>query len=132
MEKIDKDAVGLAAEFFVLSNLISKGFQSSLTFGHTKSIDIHATKGEKIYAIQVKGASQNKKKTKSVSWRIKKDKIQSTILYVFVNLNLDNNTSTPDFYIIQGGNLEVLVRGKPPQEYIYSKALDNFKDKWPT
>ena len=58
--KIDKSSVGLASELSVASKLIKLGCQVFLTLGHTKSVDIHASKNGKSHSIQVKGAQKNK------------------------------------------------------------------------
>jgi len=128
---IDKDSVGLSSEFYVMAKLISMGFQTSLTFGHTKTLDIHASKNLKTYSFQVKGAQHNKANSTVYSWRISKNKINKNTLYVFVNLNLKDENPKSDYYIIYGKDLEKLVKGKAPNEYIYSGTLFSYKDNWP-
>ncbi|MFA5167256.1 MAG: hypothetical protein WC530_01850 [Candidatus Omnitrophota bacterium] len=40
MEKLPKNSVSIAGEFAVLSQLALRGYDASLTLGHTKSVDI--------------------------------------------------------------------------------------------
>ncbi|MCL2888479.1 MAG: hypothetical protein FWF35_04195 [Elusimicrobia bacterium] len=61
-KNIDNNRSGLAGEFAVLSRLAQKGFDASLTFGNTKSVDILAVNnktGEQ-FQIEVKTASYMK------------------------------------------------------------------------
>lgn len=127
---IDKTSVGLASELSVASKLIKLGCQVSLTLGHTKSVDIHASKNGNNHSIQVKGAQKNKAKSNSCSWRINKANIDIGMIYIFVNLNLNFQNANEDIYIISGNDLILLIQGKSPQEYVYSNKLKNYKDNW--
>lgn len=127
---IDKNSVGLASELLVAARLIENGYQVSLTLGHTKSVDIHASKNGDNYSIQVKGAQKNKAKSKVCSWRIESNAIQNNVIYIFVNLNLDGQNNLEKIYILKGIDLQNLIQGRPPQEYVYSSKLGSYLDKW--
>ncbi|MDD3860374.1 MAG: hypothetical protein PHW83_09270 [Bacteroidales bacterium] len=127
---IDKNSVGLASELIVAAKLIKCGYQVSLTLGHTKSVDIHASKDGINYSIQVKGCQKNKGKSKSCSWRINKSDVLDYIIYVFVNLNMNIENSKEDSYIIEGKDLICLVSGSTPQEYVYSSKLAKYLEMW--
>lgn len=127
---IDKSSVGLASELLVASKLIQYGCQVSLTLGHTKSVDIHASKNGIGHSVQVKGAQKNKSASKSCSWRINRKDINTTFIYVFVNLNINQLNPHEDIYLILGSDLIPLILGNPPQEYVYSTKLRNYLNNW--
>ncbi len=130
IKTIDRTSVGLASELSVASKLIKLGCQVSLTLGHTKSVDIHASINGKTHSIQVKGAQKNKTNSNSCSWIIKKGNIDPKMIYIFVNLNLNIPNGKEDIYVIRGIDLIPLILGNPPQEYVYSNKLKNYLDDW--
>lgn len=127
---LDKTSVGIASELLVASKLIQHGCQVSLTLGHTKSVDIHASKNGCNYSIQVKGAQKNKSKSSTSSWRINSLNISNTVIYAFVNLNLNQLNLHEDIYLILGIDLKPLIKGNSPQGYIYSNTLTNYLNNW--
>ena len=56
MERKDKNAVSLAGEFAVLSQLALQDYDASMTLGHTKGVDILVSdpRGKKMFRLEVK------------------------------------------------------------------------------
>jgi len=53
-DKLSKGLTGIAGEYLVAGELSMRGFMASVTLRNNDSIDIHASKGNRIVAIQVK------------------------------------------------------------------------------
>ncbi|MBG6234741.1 hypothetical protein IWX76_001309 [Pedobacter sp. CAN_A7] len=101
---LEKQQTGIACEYYVAGELSRLGYNVSLTFGNTKSIDLLIEKDDKTLAIQVKGIQR----TKSICWNIDKTKIKPNIMYVLVNLHVDRIEDKPEFFILT--SQEVLER----------------------
>lgn len=97
---LSKNSCGLSGEYFVAAELYRRGFNVGLTIGNAKAIDILAEKDDKTYQIQVKTIRSKK----SVSWPLRSDQINYNVIYILVNLNLNNQ---PDFYIIKPLDLKL-------------------------
>ncbi|WP_373708341.1 group I intron-associated PD-(D/E)XK endonuclease [Kaistella sp.] len=54
MIKLEKNQTGIASEFYVAGELSRLGYNVSVTFGNTKSIDLLVEKNGKTKAVQVK------------------------------------------------------------------------------
>lgn len=50
----DKNKTSLAGEFYAMSWLFRKGFDATLTLGHTKGVDIILSKDNRLFKIEVK------------------------------------------------------------------------------
>lgn len=95
---IDKNQTGIASELLVAGELARRGYDVSITFGTTKSIDLLIHKNNKQVSIQVKGI-QNKSANWNVSPSFNSD-IKTNMYIVLVNLNNDNLNTSSDFYIL--------------------------------
>jgi len=80
-EKIDRNCVHLAGEFFVAAELCKRGYNVALTMGNAKAIDVLAEKGGKSTLVQVKSVQSKS------GWPIMKDKIVKNVIYILVCLN---------------------------------------------
>jgi hypothetical protein len=94
---MEKNSSHLAGEYFVAAELYRRGFSVGLTIGNAKAIDMFAEKDGAIISIQVK-AIRNRR---SIGWPIKKEQVvNSNIIYVFVNLNVeDDSIAPPEYYV---------------------------------
>lgn len=76
MAVLEKQQTGIACEYYVAGELSRMGYNVSLTFGNTKSIDLLVEKDDTTLAIQVKGIQR----TKSICWNFDKTKVKPNIL----------------------------------------------------
>lgn len=97
--KLSKNSSGLSGEYFVAAELYRRGFNVGLTIGNAKSIDILAEKNGKTFQIQVKTI----RSVKSVGWPIRDTQIKNNIIYILVNLNIED---VPDYYIMKSIDLK--------------------------
>ena len=123
--QMEKNNTHLAGEYFVAAELYRRGFSVGMTIGNAKSIDILANKNEISVAIQVK-AIRNKK---SIGWPIMLDKVEIGIIYIFVNLN---DQEQPDFFICTAQEAKDNIK-----QYSTRGIFDlttilrfDFKDRW--
>lgn len=93
MTTLEKQQTGIASEYYVAGELSRLGYNVSLTFGNTKSIDLLIEKDDHTVAIQVKGIQR----TKSICWNLDKTKVKPNILYILVNLHVDQINEKPEF-----------------------------------
>lgn len=91
--KLPRNSSGLSGEYFVAAELYRRGFSVGLTIGNAKAIDILAEKDGKAYQIQVKTIRSKK----SVGWPLMENQIKENVIYIMVNLNLEEQ---PDYYIM--------------------------------
>lgn len=110
MPRISKNSVSLAGEFAVLSKLALRGYDASMTLGHTKSIDILLSdpRTNEMYQLEVKTKRDECKqpiKTKRygkvlTSWQMKKaqEKSWERLWYCFVTV--DPTTENTRFFIV--------------------------------
>jgi hypothetical protein len=99
MARIPRNSVGLAGEYAVLSQLALRGYEASLTLGHTKSIDILLfcpTDGRRL-EIEVKTNLEDRRRPTNsalwgkiaTSWQMNEkheDIEHPTLYYCFVNI----------------------------------------------
>jgi len=98
--RVDGQITGLAGEFFVAAELLKRGFQTSVTFGNAKSIDLFATNPEtgRMFTVQVKTIRK-----KNV-FPISHEKVQPNCIYVFVILN---RVDAPvQYFVVPGATLK--------------------------
>lgn len=100
---IDKNQTGIASELLVAGELVKRGYDVSITFGTTKSIDLLAYKNNKPIAIQVKGI-----KTLKSHWNINKSKIKDNVIYILVNLKINVPDSQSEFFILTSNEAKQL------------------------
>lgn len=126
--KLSKSHTGIASEFFVAAELSRRGYNVTLTFGNTKSIDLLVEKESNVIPVQVKGIQR----IKSICWNLKRTSLREDIIYVFVNLNADT-LALPEFFILNyeeiKAHLKTVASGRDYIDYNYLKRLD-FKDDW--
>jgi len=91
--KIEKDIIGLAAEFAVASELCKRNIYAQLTLGMRKRIDILVETEKSMLRIQVKG-KQGKE------WPSCKGIWGKDIVLVFVDFEKKKENERPDFYIL--------------------------------
>jgi len=93
---MEKNSSHLAGEYFVAAELYRRGFSVGLTIGNAKAIDMFAEKDGANISIQVK-AIRNRR---SIGWPITKEQVKNGIVYVFVNLNVeDGSIAPPEYYV---------------------------------
>ena len=131
--KLLKTQTGIAAEYYVAGELSRLGYNVTLTFGNTKSIDLLIEKDDNVIAIQVKGIQ----KTKSICWNLDKSKIKEKTYYVLVNLHIDKPKEKPDFFVLTSSEARQLFKNTPKQgenrtylDYKTLKKLDGYQDNW--
>ena len=122
---MERNNTHLAGEYFVAAELYRRGFSVGMTIGNAKAIDLFVNKEDKTLSIQVK-AIRNKK---SVGWPIMQDKVFDNILYIFVNLNDQEN---PDYYIATGQEAREKVKQYATRGIIDLTTLksDTFLNRW--
>jgi hypothetical protein len=103
--KISSNAVSLAGEFAVLSQLVLRGYDANMTLGRTKNVDILVSNPQngKMYKLEVKTNLRDVRKTRSKSkifgqyegaWIMsgKHEKIfEKNLFYCFVNISKGGN-----------------------------------------
>lgn len=127
MPEIQPSSTGLSGEYFVAAELLRRGFSVGITMGNAKAIDILAEKNGKQYIIQVKAIY----KRKNAGWPMIRDKVNTKIFYVFVNLNGDK-MAAPDYFIAKGSEAEKKVKQYNTRGIINLTALrnENFLNRW--
>lgn len=133
MAALEKQQTGIASEYYVAGELSRLGYNVSLTFGNTKSIDLLIEKDDCTVAIQVKGIQR----TKSICWNLDKTKVKSNILYVLVNLHVDNIDEKPEFFILTSAEImeqfKNSLKGGEKRAYLdYNRVKTNsdYKNNW--
>lgn len=134
--KLSKEIIGIAGEYFVAGELSRRGFMASITLRNNESIDIHASNLEehKIFAIQVK-TNQHSRRIWPVGEKAE-NKHSKNLFYIFVAFKEMNER--PDYFIVPSKEVAKLVKeghkkwlatpGKKGQEHKDS-ALRQFNDK---
>jgi len=120
----DRHQTGIAAEFYVLSQLIRNGHDAYITMGNKKSVDIHVIVGKKAYSIDVKAVRGYS------SWpvsNIKKDE-QHFIAYVAYKNKFDDLSSIPDVYLVP--SKKVTSFSTKAGERSNKSGIENYKDNW--
>jgi len=130
---LEKNQTGIAAEFCVAGELSRKGFNVSITFGNTKSIDLLIEKNDATTAIQVKGIQR----TKSICWNFDKTKVKNGIIYILVNLHVDKPDSTPEYFVLTSEEALTLFKDTPKEknkrtylDYSTLKKMTGFQNAW--
>lgn len=120
MPEIQPSSTGLSGEYFVAAELLRRGFSVGITMGNAKAIDILAEKDNQQFIIQVKSIY----KKKNVGWPMMKDKVNTNIFYVFVNLNGDK-MSNPDYFIATGKEAKAKVKQYTTRGIVDLSTLNN-------
>lgn len=84
-------------------------------------------------AIQVKGIQR----TKSICWNLDKTKVKPNILYILVNLHVDQINEKPEFFILTAAEIleqfkNSLKLGEKRSYLDYNRVKENleFKNNW--
>lgn len=133
--KLEKQQTGIAAEYYVAAELSRLGYDVTVTFGNTKSIDLLVHKNEEVFVVQVKGIQQ----TKSICWNLNKTKIANKpkIIFVLVNLHTNDEKAKPEFFILTQPEAMELFKDTPKAgrdrtylDYKKLKAAVKYQDRW--
>ena len=117
-QKPAKNISGLAGEFFVLAELLKRGYQASFTLGNAKTVDIFASdpKTGKTVRIQVKTNSGIPRIDNHAKWQIGRklwdlsEESITDLIYIFVVLN-PRGKEHPIYYIAKAGDVSRQTRG---------------------
>lgn len=131
-KRTDGQMTGLAGELFVAAELLKRGFQTSITLGNAKAVDllaIHPTSGRRI-TVQVKAVRRKN------AWPISHKAVFAEHVYVFVILNAPGQPV--EYFVVPGEKLanEPELFSKwfidPKFPGIEPKTLKNqgFSDAW--
>src|SRR5215210_1537987 len=107
-----RNTSGLAGEFFVLAELLKRGYQASFTLGNAKTVDIFASdpKTGKTVRIQVKTNSGIPRKDNHAKWQIGRklwdfsEESATDLIYIFVVLN-PRGKEHPVYYIAKAADV---------------------------
>ncbi|RFZ91221.1 hypothetical protein D0C36_20000 [Mucilaginibacter conchicola] len=131
--KLEKNQTGIAGEFYVAGELSRFGYNVTITFGNTKSVDLLIQKDNVVFAIQVKAIQA----TKSICWNIDKTKVFPNHYYVLVNLHVDHPERKPEFFVLTGNEVISLFKDTPKAggkraylDYKHLLGLSVYKDRW--
>lgn len=131
--KLEKSQTGIAGEFYVAGELSRLGYNVTVTFGNTKSIDLLIQKENKIFAVQVKSIQT----TKSICWNVDKTKVKPEHYFVLVNLHVDIPDNKPEFFILSGNEVNTLFQDTKKAgekraylDYNKVKGLRLYNNRW--
>jgi hypothetical protein len=111
-QKPAKSTSGLAGEFFVLAELLKRGYQASFTLGNAKTVDIFASNPRtgKTVRIQVKTNSGIPRKDNHAKWQIGRklwdfsEESVTDLIYIFVVLS-PRGKEHPIYYIAKAADV---------------------------
>ena len=129
-KRVDGQVTGLAGEFFVAGELLKRNFQTSITFGNAKAIDIFAHSAESgiTYTVQVKSLRSKN------YFPFKRSAIVESHTYVFVILNKPE--VAVDYFVVQGSTLAnaegdlVKYLDDPKFPGIGWRSLEPYRNNW--
>lgn len=128
--RADGQLSALAGEFFVAAELLKRGFQTSVTFGNAKAIDLlaHNPTIDHTFAVQVKSLRTTN------YFLISKERVKATHIYVFVLLNRPGESVR---YFIVPGSVLAYEADRFGQDFahptlpgIHPKQLAEFAEAW--
>jgi hypothetical protein len=128
--RADGQLSALAGEFFVAAELLKRGFQTSITFGNAKAIDLlaHNSTIDHTFAVQVKALRTTN------YFLLSTDRVKESHIYVSVLLNKPGQAVR--YFIVPGTVLanEADRFGKdfshPTLPGIHPKKLEEFAEAW--
>ena len=133
MAILEKYQTGKASEYYVAGELSRLGYNVSITFGNTKSVDLLVEKDDCTIAIQVKGIQSKK----SICWNLDKTKVKPNILYILVNLHVNDIANKPEFFILTAEEVITLftntIKKGDSRTYLTYNMVKNdnsFKNNW--
>jgi hypothetical protein len=108
INELDHNAVSLAGEFAVLSQLVLRGFDANMTLGHTKGVDILVSdpKNNRMFKIEVKTGYGGKPSSSrlfgnTISWMMSEKHesiVDDNLFYCFVHI--EKTTNVYRFFIV--------------------------------
>lgn len=132
--KLEKSQTGIASEFYVAGEMSRLGYNVTVTFGNTKSIDLLVEKDDKVFKVQVKGMQSTER---SICWNVDKTKITDGIYFVLVNLHVNDVKAKPEFFVLTGKEVMNLFKDTPKEgqkrtylDYKKIKSLNIYQDRW--
>jgi len=125
----DRQLTGLAGELFVAAELLKRGYQTSVTFGNAKAIDLLAFNARTGRSFQIQVKSLRKK----TGFPIARKQIVRDHTYVFVVLNKPDES--PQYFVVPGKRLcdrRWKIKGfdAPVFPGILPSALASFEANW--
>jgi len=104
MTQMDKQILGVTAEFAVAAELGRRNIYAQLTLGNQKRVDLllFGNNNRKLLKVEVKGKN-------SRSWANLKGLFDDTTLFVFVDYFNKKEDEPPDFYIVSKGDWKKLI-----------------------
>lgn len=118
---------GIAAEYFVLSQLYRLGLEAHITLGNRKSIDIRIiTKGNKAITLDVKAVSGYSSIIVNNATE-QKDHFLAVVIY---NDKFDNIGYTPEVFIFPSQELKNVTTSYKEELRILKTNILQFKDNW--
>lgn len=90
---MNREAIGLAGEYAVASELCKRGFYAQLTLGNHKKTDILVESSNEIFRVSVKAKTKDQWPKVTGIW-------QKGDLLVFVDFKRKENHERPDFYVL--------------------------------
>lgn len=132
-KKLEKTQTGIASEYYVGGELSRLGYNVTISFGNTKSIDLMIQKDHEVFQVQVKGIQS----TESICWNVDKTKIIGNLYFVFVNLHVNHPEAKPEFFVMTGEEVNTHFKdtnkaGKKRTwlDYSQMKKLKIFENRW--
>ena len=143
--KISKNLCGIAGTYYVAAELSKRGYVALVTIKNTSGIDLLVSSEDSFNSIgiQVK-TNQNDENQRWILSKKNEDLQGANLIYVFVNLKQDN--SRPDFYIVPSEIVANTVKeshstwlatlGRKGQKHndsnvrVFFDPYCDFKEKW--
>ena len=118
---------GMAAEFFVLSQLFRMGLEAYLSQGNKKSIDIRVVHNAK-HAISV-----DVKAVRSYSSLVVNNVTVSEnhfLAFVIYNNKFDDVSVVPEVFIVPSGEVAAITKHFKEERRVMKGDLAKYKDNW--
>ena len=121
---LDKNTLGLAAEFAVASELCRRNIYAQLTLGTRKRTDLLVETGRAMLRIQVKGKQ-------GIEWPACKGIKGKEMILVFVDFHNKKETERPDFYILMEQDWKRFVKNTiKPMMWPGDQIIEGYIPKW--
>jgi hypothetical protein len=118
---------GIAAEYFVLSQLFRLDFEAYLSQGNKKAIDIRIIlKNEKAISIDVKSV----RGYSSLVVNNVKAKDNHFIIFVIFNNNFEDLQTFPDVYIVPSKEVESITKPFKNEKRVMKTPLLPYRNRW--
>lgn len=124
-EKLHPSCTHLSGEYFVAAELARQGFNVAMTVGNAKRVDIIVEREGRTLGVQVKALAARK----NVGWPVKPGHRYDAQL-VFVCVVLGGVGSPPEYYILDGGEVQRLKRDYASRAILNISDVKCFRDRW--